>query len=90
MRKYQYLKTSLYLANNLGKLNAAQKKIETEIKKGIFPVFSMRQKLCFYYWMFKMKAMLKRAKCGDHISLSDYFKLRDMWLQIFLRIYQPR
>jgi len=90
MRKYQYQKHSLFLATNLGKINWGQKKWEDYVKNDFCPLMKLRQKLFFYYQMLKMKKTLKLMKRGDHISLSDYFKLRDMWLQIALRIYQPR
>jgi len=90
MRKYQYLRTSLYLATNLGKINWGQKKWEDYIKDDFCPFMKLRARLFFYYQMMKMRKTLKLMKCGDHISLGDYFKLRDMWLQIVLRIYHSR
>lgn len=88
-RKYECLKTSLFLARNLGIINSAQNKIDVAIEEGVFPFFGVSQKLYFYRHMLHMKRTLKLAKRGDHISLKDYFKLRNMWLQILLRIYQP-
>jgi len=90
MRKYQYQKESLYLATNLGKINWGQRKWEDYVKDDFCPFTKLRARLFFLYQMLKMKKTLKLMKRGDHVSLSDYFKLRDMWLQIALRIYQPR
>lgn len=89
MRKYQYLKTSLHFATNLGKINWGQKKWENYVKDDFCPFMKLRARVFFIYQMLKMKKKLKLMKRGDHVSLSDYFLLRDMWLQVVLRIYHP-
>jgi len=88
MRKYECLRTSLYLDRNLRKMNSVQKRFGDDIKTDFFPIISLTEKLHFYYQMIKMKRILKRAQRGNHVSPFDYFKLRDMWLKILMRKYK--
>lgn len=85
MRKYEHLKTSSLLDRNLKQMNRGQKRWEDYAKNDFCPFMKAREKLFFYYQMMKIKRTLKIAKRGDHVSLRDYSKLKDLWSKVLTR-----
>jgi len=89
MRKYEYLKTSLFLDRNLRSMDKGQRKWENYSKNDFCPLSKLRMKMFFYYQMVRMNEVLRRAIKGGHVSIGDYFLLTKLWLKVLFRIYRP-
>ncbi len=89
MRKYECLKTSLFLDENLKMIDLAQRDIDAGIKEGIFPAKALKQKLLWIYYMLHMRRTISLARRGGHVSLKDYYLLIELWFLVFLRKYCP-
>jgi len=89
MRKYEY-KESRNFAQILGMINALQVRRECVAKYFNKPLKLLKHKISFYGLMFKILWMLKKSEWTDFISLNDYIKLKQMWLGILKRTYEPR
>ena len=89
MRKYEY-KESRNFAQILGMVNALQIRRECAAKYFNKPLEHLKHKLCFYGLMLKILWMLKKSEWTDFISVKDYIKLKEMWLSILKRTYEPR
>jgi len=89
MRKYECLKTSLFLDENLKMIDLSQRDIDAKIKEGIFPAKGFKQRILWIYYMLHMKRTIELARRGGHVSLRDYYLLSELWLLVFLRKYRP-
>jgi len=89
MRKYDCLKTSLFLDENLKMIDLAQRDIDAGIREGIFPARGLKQRILWVYWMAHMRRTISLARQGGHVSLEDYYLLNELWFLVFLRKYRP-
>lgn len=89
MKKYEY-KESKNFARLLGMTHALQIRQECAARAFGRSVTLMKYKMRFYYWMLKLRWMLEKGKRTDFVSKNDYMKLKEMWLKILKRTYEPR